>query len=75
MKDYKINTSTIGEIVALDYRASQINRELLQHMKNEEEVLFPAIKEVLSSGSGKAKATIISEIMGIWRTTSYSLKH
>ena len=42
---------------------SQINRELLQHMKNEEEVLFPAIKEVLSSGSGKAKATIISEIV------------
>jgi len=41
---------------------SQINRELLQHMKNEEEILFPAIKEVLSSGSGKAKATIISEI-------------
>ena len=24
---------------------SQINRELLQHLKNEEEVLFPAIKE------------------------------
>ena len=42
---------------------SQINRELLQHMINEEEVLFPAIKEVLSSGSGKAKATIISEIV------------
>lgn len=41
---------------------SQINRELLQHLKNEEEVLFPAIKEVASSGSENARATIRSEI-------------
>jgi len=41
---------------------SQINRELLQHMKNEEEVLFPSIKKVLNTGSREAKATIISEI-------------
>src|SRR5450759_517229 len=41
---------------------SQINRELLQHMKNEEEVLFPSIKEAVNSRSEKAKMTIISEI-------------
>lgn len=41
---------------------SQINKELLQHMKNEEEVLFPAIKEAMLNGSNKAKETIISEI-------------
>lgn len=41
---------------------SQINRELLQHMKKEEELLFPSIKEAINSGSGKAKAIIISEI-------------
>ena len=41
---------------------SQINRELLQHMKNEEEVLFPSIKEAVNSQSEKAKMTIISEI-------------
>ncbi len=41
---------------------SQINAELLQHMKNEEEVLFPAIKEAILSGAKKAKTTIISEI-------------
>lgn len=41
---------------------SGINKELLQHMKKEEEVLFPSIKEALNSGSEKAKATIISEI-------------
>ena len=27
---------------------SQVNRELLQHMKNEEEVLFPAIKDAIN---------------------------
>lgn len=41
---------------------SKINKELLPHLKNEEEVLFPSIKEVLVSGSKKAKADIISEI-------------
>lgn len=41
---------------------SHINEELLQHLKNEEEVLFPAIKEVLKSGSINAKATVRSEI-------------
>jgi len=40
----------------------KINTELLQHLKNEEEVLFPAIKEVVKTGSVKAKETIISEI-------------
>jgi len=41
---------------------SQINKELVQHLKNEEDVLFPAIKEVLRSGSPKAKETVKSEI-------------
>jgi regulator of cell morphogenesis and NO signaling len=41
---------------------SQINRELLQHMKKEEELFFPAIKEVFRSGSETAKATIVSEM-------------
>jgi regulator of cell morphogenesis and NO signaling len=41
---------------------SQINRELLQHMKNEEEILFHAIKEVINLRSDKAKGVIISEI-------------
>lgn len=41
---------------------SQISKELLQHMKKEEEVLFPSIKEAINSGSENAKANIISEI-------------
>jgi regulator of cell morphogenesis and NO signaling len=40
----------------------KINAELLQHLKNEEEVLFPAIKEVVNTGSANAKAIIVSEI-------------
>lgn len=40
----------------------KINAELLQHLKNEEEVLFPAIKEVINTNSATAKKTIASEI-------------
>jgi regulator of cell morphogenesis and NO signaling len=40
----------------------QINNELLQHLKNEEEVLFPAIKEVVTINSEKSKKVIVSEI-------------
>lgn len=47
------------EIAALFY---QINAELLQHLKNEEEVLFPAIKDLLQTNSPMSKATIVSEI-------------
>lgn len=50
------------ELVEVRDLFMRINNELLQHMKNEEEVLFPAIKEVLISGSLDAKKTIISEI-------------
>ena len=41
---------------------AKINDELLQHLKNEEEVLFPAIKEAVQTNSSKAKETIKSEI-------------
>lgn len=41
---------------------SQINTELLQHLKNEEEVLFPSIKQAVNIGTKTAKTTIKSEI-------------
>jgi regulator of cell morphogenesis and NO signaling len=50
------------ELVQVATLFEQINTELLQHLKNEEEVLFPAIQELVSSGSEKAKETIVSEI-------------
>jgi len=50
------------ELIAIANLFTKINEELLQHLRNEEEVLFPAIKELLKSNSQEAKATIISEI-------------
>lgn len=40
----------------------QINKELLQHMKKEEELLFPTVKELFSAGSEKSKETIKKEL-------------
>ncbi len=50
------------ELIAIANLFAKINEELLQHLRNEEEVLFPAIKELLKNNSLEAKATIISEI-------------
>lgn len=50
------------ELLEIDTLFAQINTELIQHLENEEEVLFPAIKEQLKGENDKAKATIISEI-------------
>ena len=41
---------------------AQVDTELRQHLRNEEEVLFPAIREVLKTNSAESKTTIISEI-------------
>lgn len=40
----------------------KINKELLQHLKNEEEVLFPVIKAAEISASPQLKSTIISDV-------------
>lgn len=50
------------ELLEVAQLFSQINAELLQHLKNEEEVLFPAIKDALKSNSPKIRETIHSEI-------------
>lgn len=41
---------------------AKINDELLQHLKNEEEVLFPAIKKAETHPTAEVKAIILSEI-------------
>jgi regulator of cell morphogenesis and NO signaling len=51
-----------SELIEIAQLFEKINAELLQHLKNEEEVLFPAIKEVLNTNSKKSKDTINSEI-------------
>ena len=50
------------ELVEVAELFKKINDELLQHLENEEKVLFPAIKEVTSNGSSEAKQKIVSEI-------------
>lgn len=50
------------ELIEVADLFAKINDELLQHLKNEEEVLFPAIKEVVATNSAVAKETIKSEI-------------
>ncbi len=51
-----------AELIEIADLFAKINEELLQHLKNEEEVLFPAIKAVQANQSPDAKATIFSEI-------------
>ncbi len=50
------------ELVKVSKLFNEINTELLQHLKHEEEVLFPAIKEAIVNNSYDAGKTIVSEI-------------
>jgi regulator of cell morphogenesis and NO signaling len=50
------------ELLQIATLFSQINDELVPHLKNEEEILFPSIKDVLKTGSSQSKETIKSEI-------------
>jgi len=50
------------ELIEVAFLFTKINEELLQHLKNEEEVLFPAIKEAEKGASAGVKSTIVSEI-------------
>lgn len=50
------------ELIEVASLFAKINKELLQHLKNEEEVLFPAIKNLLAHNDRKSKDVIVSEI-------------
>ncbi len=50
------------ELMEIAELMEMINKELLQHLHQEEEVLFPAIKEVMKSNLPETKKTIQSEI-------------
>jgi len=50
------------ELIEISNLIIKINEELLQHLKNEEEILFPSIKELMKTDSVVAKETIKSEI-------------
>lgn len=51
-----------AELVDIAEKIAAVNTELKQHLKNEEEVLFPAIKSILTNSTDETKATINSEI-------------
>lgn len=50
------------ELIEVAHLFNNINDELVPHMKNEEEILFPAIKEVVLTNSSEAKKAIVTEI-------------
>ena len=50
------------ELVEVADLFSQVNKELLQHLEKEEEVLFPAIKQAVKGEAREARVTIASEI-------------
>ena len=50
------------ELIEVASLFTRINEELLQHLKNEEEILFPAIKEAEKNSTSQVKETIVSEI-------------
>ncbi|MFV0346023.1 MAG: iron-sulfur cluster repair di-iron protein [Bacteroidales bacterium] len=50
------------ELLEVAQLTNEVNRELLQHLKQEEEVLFPAIKSQLSNPSAQTADTIKNEI-------------
>ena len=50
------------ELIEVADLFATINDELMQHLKAEEDVLFPAIKEAIKSKSTEAKAIILTEI-------------
>ncbi len=60
-----VHGSNHPELVEVADLFSQINRELLVHMKKEEDVLFPAVKDLFDNNSEKSKAIIRKEINGI----------
>jgi len=50
------------ELVQISALFTEIDRELRQHLHQEETVLFPAIKEAVLSNNPEAKAVVLSEI-------------
>ena len=57
-----VHGDTHPELIDVAELFAKINDELLQHLKNEEDVLFPAIKKALINSSPEVSATIKSEI-------------
>ncbi len=58
----EVHGETHPELIGIAKDIAAVNTELTQHLKMEEEVLFPAIKSILANPTNETKATINSEI-------------
>lgn len=54
------------ELIETAYLFERINNELLQHLSNEEKVLFPAIKEMVREKNSDKRNIIHSEVTRMW---------
>ena len=57
-----VHGETHAELIDIAAKIEAVNTELKQHLKNEEEVLFPAIRTTLTNPSDETKTVIHSEI-------------
>lgn len=57
-----VHGSNHPELIDVAELFRQINKELLQHLKNEEDVFFPSIKNFLRTGSKESKEIMKSEM-------------
>ena len=60
------------ELIKIWQLFNEINTELLQHLKHEEEVLFPAIKEAIVNDSYEAGKIIVSEITRMFKEHDFA---
>ncbi len=60
------------ELIKVSQLFNEINTELLQHLKNEEEVLFPAIKDAIANHSENAVTIIVSEITRMFKEHDFA---
>ncbi|MCB8993993.1 MAG: iron-sulfur cluster repair di-iron protein [Bacteroidales bacterium] len=58
----KVHGDHHPELIRVADLFAQINTELNQHLRNEEEVLFPAIKSALKKADSENRSVILSEI-------------
>jgi regulator of cell morphogenesis and NO signaling len=50
------------ELIEVASLFAEVNKELIQHMQKEEEIVFPGIRSFYSSGSAQAKENLIQEL-------------
>ncbi|MEZ5105919.1 MAG: iron-sulfur cluster repair di-iron protein [Draconibacterium sp.] len=68
----RVHGDNYPELIKVSQLFNEINTELLQHLKNEEEVLFPAIKDAIANHSENAVTIIVSEITRMFKEHDFA---